>query len=66
MLKLKNSGYNEKYRKEILDSALKGFAKMLQDDQNDVKPLFRIFVVLVNDCEGVLELRQTFSLTLGM
>jgi hypothetical protein len=47
MLKLKNSGYNEKYRKEILDSALKGFAKMLQDDQNDVKPLFRIYVVHV-------------------
>ena len=41
MLKLKNSGYKEKYRKEILDSALKGFDKMLEDDKKGVKPLFR-------------------------
>ena len=41
MVKLKNSGYNEKYRKEILDSACKGFQKMLEDDIKGVKPLFR-------------------------
>ena len=41
MVKLKNSGYGEKYRKEILDSALKGFNKMLEEDRNGTKPLFR-------------------------
>ena len=41
MVKLKNSGYNEKYLKEILDSACKGFEKMLEDDKKGVKPLFR-------------------------
>ena len=41
MLKLKNSGYSEKYRKEILDSAAKAFEKMLEDDKKNVKPLFR-------------------------
>ena len=41
MVKLKNSGYSEKYRKEILDSACKGFEKMLEDDKKGVKPLFR-------------------------
>jgi hypothetical protein len=41
MVKLKNSGYSEKYRKEILDSALKGFEKMINDDKTGAKPLFR-------------------------
>ena len=41
MTKLKNSGYNAKYRKEILDSATKAFEKMLEEDRNNVKPLFR-------------------------
>ena len=41
MVKLKNSGYNAKYRKEILDSATKAFDKMLEEDRNNVKPLFR-------------------------
>ena len=41
MLKLKNSGYNRKYRAEILDSAFKAFEKMLEDDRKNVKPLFR-------------------------
>ena len=41
MLKLKNSGYNRKYRMEILDSALKGFNKMLEDDKKGIKPLYR-------------------------
>ena len=41
MLKMKNSGYNAKFRKEILDSALKGFDKMIKDDKDDLKPLYR-------------------------
>ena len=41
MLKLKNSGYNTKFRTEILDSILKAFEKMVNDDVNDVKPLYR-------------------------
>jgi hypothetical protein len=41
MLKLKNSGYSRKYRREILDSATKAFNKMLEDDKNNIKPLFR-------------------------
>ena len=41
MVKLKNSGYNAKYRKEILDSATKAFDKMLEEDRNNIKPLFR-------------------------
>ena len=41
MLKLKNSGYGQKFRKEILDSALKAFDKMVEDDRSGVKPLFR-------------------------
>ena len=41
MLKLKNSGYNFKFRKEILDSGLKAFQKMKDDDKNNVKPMYR-------------------------
>ena len=41
MLKLKNSGYGQKFRKEILDSALQAFDKMLADDRNGTKPLYR-------------------------
>ena len=36
MLKLKNSGYSYKFRKEILDSGLKAFQKMKEDDENNV------------------------------
>ena len=41
MLKLKNSGYSAKFRKEVLDSASKAFEKMLEDDKKGIKPLFR-------------------------
>jgi hypothetical protein len=41
MLKLKNSGYNQKFRTEILNSGKKAFQKMLEDDKNGVKPLYR-------------------------
>ena len=41
MLKLKNSGYSQKYRTEIVDSALKGYEKMLLEDKNGTKPMYR-------------------------
>ena len=41
MLKMKNSGYSAKYRKEILDSALRAFEHMLAEDSTGKKPLFR-------------------------
>ena len=41
MLKMKNSGYSKSYRIQILDSAIKGFEKMVEDDKNGVKPLYR-------------------------
>ena len=41
MLKLKNSGYSQKFRTEILDSGLKAFEKMVEDDRNGVKPMYR-------------------------
>ena len=41
MLKLKNSGYNQKFRFEIIDSAWKAFQKIIEDDKNNVKPLYR-------------------------
>ena len=41
MVKLKNSGYNAKFRKEILDSATNAFEKMLEDDKVGIKPMYR-------------------------
>ena len=41
MLKLKNSGYSEKYRKEILNSANKAFQKIIEDDKSNKKPMYR-------------------------
>ena len=41
MVKVKNSGYDAKFRMEILKSILKAFDKMVEDDENDVKPLYR-------------------------
>ena len=41
MLKLKNSGYSQKFRVEILDSALKAYKKMTEDDTKGVKPMYR-------------------------
>ena len=40
MLKLKYSGYKQKYRKEILNNALKAYSKIIEDDKNDKKPLY--------------------------
>ena len=41
MIKMKNSGYNKKYRIQILDSALKAFDKMVEEDKKGNKPLYR-------------------------
>ena len=41
MIKMKNSGYNKNYRIQILKSALNAFDKMLEEDKNRTKPLFR-------------------------
>ena len=41
MLKMKNSGYNRNWRVQILDSALKAFDKMVEQDQKGIKPLYR-------------------------
>ena len=41
MLKLKNSGYNEKFRREVTDSVLKAHKKMIEDDTTGVKPMYR-------------------------
>ena len=41
MLKLKRSGYNQKFRKEILKSILKAYKIMVKEDKNGTKPLYR-------------------------
>ena len=38
---MKNSGYNKNYRIQILDSALKAFDKMVEEDKKGNKPLYR-------------------------
>ena len=41
MLTLENSGFGQKFRTEILDSAFKAFEKMKLDDQTGKKPMYR-------------------------
>ena len=41
MLKLKIWGFGHKFRVEILDSALKAFEKMKNDDKSGIKPMYR-------------------------
>ena len=38
---LKNSGYSTKFRSEIFKSDLKGYNKILEDDKNGFKPMYR-------------------------
>ena len=38
---MKRSAYPEKYRIEVLVSAKKAFEKMMKDDNEGVKPLYR-------------------------
>ena len=39
--KLYNSGYDERYRHEVVKSAYNGYHKQLKDDDNGIKPLYR-------------------------
>ena len=41
MLKLKRSGYNQKFRTETLDSCLNAHEKMKEDDRKGIKPMYR-------------------------
>ena len=41
MINMKNSGFNAKYRKEIVDSAFKAFDEMVKADEAGTKPLYR-------------------------
>ena len=41
MIKLKNSGYNHKFRIEVINSATKAVEKMVDEDRKGIKPLFR-------------------------
>ena len=41
MIKLKNSGYNRKFRAEVIASSKKAFAIMISEDKKGIKPLFR-------------------------
>ena len=41
MQKLKNSGYDEQFRLEILKSSINGFEKIVEDEKNGIKPIYR-------------------------
>ena len=41
MLKMKNSGYTQNFRTQILKSALNAFEKMVEEDRIGTKPLYR-------------------------
>ena len=41
MIKMKNSGYDQKFRTEIVDSAMKAFDIMKEKDRKGTNPLFR-------------------------
>ena len=38
---MKNSGWNQNYRTQILKSAFNAFEKMVEEDKNGSKPLYR-------------------------
>ena len=38
---LKNSGYDEKFRAEILNSGLKGYNKIVEAERDRIKPMYR-------------------------
>ena len=52
MLKLKDSGYDEKFRKEIVSSAKMAYEKMKNEDFNGKKPLYRNREQMKNDRES--------------
>ena len=41
MQKLKNSDYDEKFRLEVLKSSINGYEKIIEDDENGIKPVYR-------------------------
>ena len=41
MLRMRKAGYNEKYRESILTNAVSIFAKKVEDERNDVRPVYR-------------------------
>ena len=41
MIKMKNSGHSEQYRKQILDSTVHAFEDMVKADQSGKRPLYR-------------------------
>ena len=41
MQKLRNSGYDEKFRLEIAKSSLNGFQKILENNDKGIKPIYR-------------------------
>ena len=41
MVKMKNSGYDAIYRKQILDSAFNAYEKMVEADKSGAKPMYR-------------------------
>ena len=38
---MKNSGYNEKFRQEVMKINVNGYEKILEDGENGVKPVYR-------------------------
>ena len=41
MVNMKNAGYSQNYRMQILNSAFNAFGKMVEEDKSGKKPLFR-------------------------
>ena len=41
MQKLKNSGYDECFRLEVLKSSINGYEKIVEDAKNGLKPIYR-------------------------
>ena len=41
MKKFQFSGYNKKFRYEVMDSAIKAYLKIVEHDRNGVKPMYR-------------------------
>ena len=38
---MKDSGYNERFRWEIIDSGVKGYEEQVKKDKDNVRPLYR-------------------------
>ena len=49
MLKLKESGYNERFRAEIIASAKKAYKILVDQDNQGTKPLYRMRSEMLND-----------------